>query len=153
MWVWPGAYVEQQSNQLMPHSGFVLHKLHKFILCNKFPVSPSPMWSCHLLYVISSKRNLAGFYTGFPGINHGKGHFSHCKVKLCSQPLYPVSTWNSSAPNQSPTMFEKADEQLYSAGTFFLISSAMYLCCQLFSFISHKAFPETTCGNSTLTWL
>lgn len=39
----------------------------------------------------------------------------------------------------SPTMLEKADEQLDSAGAFFyfLISSAMYLHYQLFSFISY----------------
>lgn len=49
-------------------------------------------------------------------------------------------------------MFEKADKQLYSVGAFFfLISNALYLHRQLFSFVSHYVFPETTCGNSTLT--
>lgn len=130
MCVWPGIYVEQQSNKLMPHSGFfrfVLHKLHKYILKNKFPVSPSAMWSYHILYVLSSKRK--------PCWNRISWN-QPWKQPFCTlwsetllttmPPLYPISTWNSSAPNQSPTMFEKADGQLCSVWAFTLLSHINY---------------------------
>lgn len=114
----------------MPHSGFVmfiLHKLHEFFLKNKFPVSPSAMWLYPSLYILSSKRKPCWTLHCYFLESSMETAILQSKTPLTTTPpLYLVSTWNSSAPNQSPTMFEKADEQLCSVGaSFFLISSAM----------------------------
>lgn len=109
---------------LLSHGGFVrfvLNKLHKFILKNKFPVSPSAKWYYHILHVLSSKRKPCWSLHSMTWNQPWKQPFYTLQSKTLlttTSPLYPAITWNSSALNQSPTMLKKADEPLYSAGAF-----------------------------------